>query len=137
VRTITNAVAAIAADATEREFGLWRAGSGDIDGMSAPASRILWRRLPDEAKESDTVDLIGLALAVAAYVGKNLALRTAVRKGVAAGDITPAGPKKQPGGGPVDFGDGLTGRFVPSGDPAADAAAAAAWGVPGYPAPAA
>jgi hypothetical protein len=119
VRTVTNAVAAIAAaDAAERQFGVWRADRDDVEGISAPAARILYRKLPDEAKESDALDLFSIGLALAAYIGKNVALRLELRSLREAGQL-------------VDV-DEHVGVFVPSGDAAADAAQAAAWGVPGY-----
>jgi hypothetical protein len=124
VRTVTNAVASIAADASEQQYGLWRADRDDVDGMSEPAARILYRKLPEEARDSDALDLFGLGLALAAYIGKNLKRKAALRALRETGQL-------------VDAGDGLTGVFVPSGDAGADAAAADAWGVPGYPYPAA
>lgn len=79
VKTVTNALASVAADAVERDFDLWRASPEDIDGIAIPAAGLLYRRLPDEAKDSDTLDLLGLALGVAAYVGKNLRRKAELR----------------------------------------------------------
>lgn len=79
VLTVTSALASIAANADEQEHGLWRADADDVDGISRPAARLVYRRLPGEAKNSDAVDIFGLALAVGVYVVKNLKLRAAVR----------------------------------------------------------
>jgi hypothetical protein len=87
VRTVTNAVAVIAADATEQQFGLWRADKDDVDGISGPASRIVYRRLPDEARDSDALDLFGIGLAIAAYVAKQLKLKADLRAARAAGQL--------------------------------------------------
>jgi hypothetical protein len=79
VLTVTSALASIAANADEQEHGLWRADADDVEGISRPAARLVYRRLPGEAKNSDAVDIFGLALAVGVYVVKNLKLRAAVR----------------------------------------------------------
>jgi hypothetical protein len=80
VKTVTNAVAVIASDSYEQEYGLWRADADDIEGIAAPASRILYRRLPDEAKGTDTLDLFGMALAVAGYLAKHLRLKAGLKQ---------------------------------------------------------
>lgn len=97
VRSVTNLVASIAATAAEQEFGLWRAEEEDVDALAAPASRILYRRLPEEAKGSDTVDLFTLGLALIGYVGKQLHRKAAIRKLLEGGEqipppTAPAGP---------------------------------------------
>ena len=92
VRTITNAVAAIAASEAERGHDLWRADADDVDGISAPASRIVYRRLPEEARDSDALDLFGVALALAAYLAKNLRAKAAIRAELAAGNAPAATP---------------------------------------------
>jgi hypothetical protein len=92
VKTVTGAVSAIAATATEREFGVWQADPEDVEGIAHPATRIIWRRLPDDAKGSDVVDLLGLALSLAAYVGKNFVRRAEIRGAIERGEITVAAP---------------------------------------------
>lgn len=79
VKTVTNALASIAADSVERDFDLWRADEDDVAGIATPTASLLYRRLPDEAKDSDTLDLLSLALGVAAYVGKNLRRKAELR----------------------------------------------------------
>lgn len=123
LRTVTRVVSRIAARSPEeQQFGVWKADHEDVEAISTPAARVIWRRLPEEARSSDTVDLVVLALAVIGYVAKNVDLKWELAKARAQGQL-------------VDI-DQHVGVFVPSGDAAADAAAAQAWGVPGYPAPA-
>jgi hypothetical protein len=86
VRTVTNALAVIAADQTQQEYGLWRADDDDLDGISRPAARLIYRRLPDEAKNSDAIDLFGLALAIGGYIAKNLRIRSTLKE-IAAGNL--------------------------------------------------
>lgn len=100
VKTVTNGLAVFAANTTEQEFGLWRADDDDIEGMSAPVSGIVWRKVPAEARDSDAIDIIGLSLAVAVYIGKNLKLKSAIRAGVASGEIAPAAAVQRPPEGP-------------------------------------
>lgn len=87
VDIVTGTVSTIAADATEREYGLWRADDDDQEGIAAPASRLVYRRLPDEAKNSDVLDLFSLALAVGGYLAKNLRLRAQLRAARAQADL--------------------------------------------------
>jgi len=87
VKTISGLVHSFAADVVEREYDLWRADQDDVDDISAPASRLVYRRLPAEAKGTDTIDLLHLALAVAGYVGKNLKLRAEIRRARAMADL--------------------------------------------------
>jgi hypothetical protein len=93
VRTATNVLATIAANPTEQEYGLWRADDDDLDGIARPASRLIYRRLPDEARNSDAIDLFGLALAIGAYVAKNLRIRSVLKEMEAGSEqITPNPP---------------------------------------------
>jgi hypothetical protein len=85
-------VSAMAATPTEQEHGVWRADPEDVEGIAQPATRIIWRRLPDDAKGSDAVDLIGLALSLAAYVGKNVMRRAEIRGAIQRGEIEPTMP---------------------------------------------
>lgn len=60
----------------EADHDLWKADDDDLTDISSPASRLIYRRLPDDAKGgSDPIDLLQLAVAVAGYVAKNLQLR--------------------------------------------------------------
>jgi hypothetical protein len=63
----------------ERELGVWVPDEEDVADVSRPATNIVYRRLPDDAKGGDVIDLFALGLAVVAYVGKNLQRRAAVR----------------------------------------------------------
>lgn len=63
----------------ERELGVWVPDDEDVADVSRPATNIVYRRLPDDAKGGDVIDLFALGLAVAAYLGKNLQRRAVVR----------------------------------------------------------
>jgi hypothetical protein len=63
----------------ERALGVWVPDEEDVADVSRPATNIVYRRLPDEAKGGDVIDLFALGLAVAAYLGKNLQRRAMVR----------------------------------------------------------
>jgi hypothetical protein len=63
----------------ERELGVWAPDDEDVADVSRPATNIVYRRLPDDAKGGDVIDLFALGLAVAAYLGKNLQRRAVVR----------------------------------------------------------
>lgn len=63
----------------ERELGVWTPDEEDIADVSRPATNIVYRRLPDDAKGGDVIDLFALGLALAAYLGKNLQRRAIVR----------------------------------------------------------
>jgi hypothetical protein len=67
------------ADEEEREFGLWVPDEDDVQDIAAPAANIVYRRLPEEARGGDVIDIIALGLAVAGYVGKNLKVRAQIR----------------------------------------------------------
>lgn len=78
-RQICKLVAAFIADQEERELGLWQPDPDDVDDIAAPAANIVYRRLPDEARGGDVIDIMALGLAVAGYVGKNLQHRAQIR----------------------------------------------------------
>jgi hypothetical protein len=63
----------------ERALGVWVPDDEDVADVSRPATNIVYRRLPDDAKSGDVIDLFALGLAVAAYLGKNLQRRAIVR----------------------------------------------------------
>ncbi len=66
----------LARDQEEADLDLWKADDDDLTDISNPASRLIYRRLPDDAKGgSDPIDLVQLAVAVAGYVAKNLQKR--------------------------------------------------------------
>jgi hypothetical protein len=76
-------VAAFVAIEEERAAGVWEPDEDDVQDVTRPATNILYRRLPDEAKGGDAVDLIALGLALVGYVGKNLHKRARVRTSIA------------------------------------------------------
>jgi hypothetical protein len=78
-RQVCKVVAAFIADQEQREAGLWTPDGEDVHDVSAPAANIVYRRLPDDAKGGDVIDLFALGLALVGYVGKNLALRAQLR----------------------------------------------------------
>jgi hypothetical protein len=80
VKTLTGLVASFITTEEEKDYELWRADEDDIESISAPASRIIWRRLPDDAKGSDTIDLLQLTLGIAGYLGKNLKTQREIRR---------------------------------------------------------
>lgn len=78
-RQVCRAVAAFVADEEEREKGVFAPDEEDVDGVSQHAANIVYRRLPDEAKGGDIVDLMGLGLALLGYVGKSMRRRDRLR----------------------------------------------------------
>jgi hypothetical protein len=101
VQTVTNLAGNMAANATEQEFGLWRADPDDLNDIATPAARLVWRRLPEDAKGSDAVDIFALGLALVAYMGKNLQLRSGIRRAIATGQVIPS-PADQAAATPAD-----------------------------------
>jgi hypothetical protein len=87
LRTVTRVISRIAATPVEQQYGVWRADAEDIEEISKPAARVIWRRLPEEARGSDTVDLVVLALAVVGYVAKHLDTKWELRRAMAAGEV--------------------------------------------------
>lgn len=78
-RRVCKLLAVYLADEEEREFGLWVPDEDDVQDIAAPAANIVYRRLPEEARGGDVIDIIALGLAVAGYVGKNLKVRAQIR----------------------------------------------------------
>lgn len=78
-RTGCRMFASFAASQEEREHGVWVPDDEDVQEVSKPAANIVYRRLPDEAKGGDLIDLVSLGLAVVGYVAKNLQKRAEVR----------------------------------------------------------
>lgn len=78
-RQVCKLIASVIADQEERELGLWTPDEDDVDDISGPAANIVYRRLPEEARGGDIIDLFALGLAVAGFVGKNLQHRAAIR----------------------------------------------------------
>ena len=79
VRRLCRLVAVFAADEEERALGLWAPDPEDIEDIAEPAANLVYRRVPEEARGGDALDLIQLALAVAGYVGKNVQRRSLIR----------------------------------------------------------
>jgi hypothetical protein len=63
----------------ERDHGVWVPDDDDVQDVAKPAASIVYRRLPDEAKGGDLIDVVSLGLAVVGYVAKNLQRRAEVR----------------------------------------------------------
>lgn len=78
-RQVCKLIASVIADQEERELGLWTPDADDVEDISGPAANIVYRRLPDDAKGGDLIDLFALGLAVVGYVGKNFQHRAAIR----------------------------------------------------------
>lgn len=78
-RQVCKLVAAYLADEEEREFGVWTPDRDDVEDIAVPAANIVYRRLPDEARGGDLIDIVALGLALAGYVGKNLKHKQRIR----------------------------------------------------------
>jgi len=78
-RQTTRLFAAVVAIEAEREYGVWEPDPDDIDDVAHPTTNLIYRRLPDDAKGGDLIDLLALALAIGAYMQKNLQRRAVVR----------------------------------------------------------
>ena len=78
-KQVCRVLAAFVAIEEERQLGVWEPDAEDVADVSRPAANIVYRRLPDDAKSGDVIDLFALGLAVVAYFGKNLQQRAAVR----------------------------------------------------------
>jgi hypothetical protein len=86
----------VVADEVEQKYGLWLATEDEIDGISAPASRLAYRRLPEGATGNvELFDIVDLVLAGAAYVVRNIQLRGRLR--AARRLQAEAGPDPDPG----------------------------------------
>ena len=55
----------------------------DVQDVARPASNIVYRRLPDEAKGGDVIDVLMLSLALVGYVAKTLQQRAELRTALA------------------------------------------------------
>jgi hypothetical protein len=98
-RQTTRLLAAILADQQERQLGVWAPDAEDIDDVSKPAANLIYRRLPDEAKGGDVIDLALLGLALLGYVTKSLGMRNelrAIRQQQEAAGITVEQPEPAP-----------------------------------------
>jgi hypothetical protein len=71
-RSVCRVVAAFVADEEARQLGIWTPDDDDVQDVARPLTNIVYRRLPDEARGGDVIDLMALGLAVAGYVGKSL-----------------------------------------------------------------
>jgi hypothetical protein len=99
-------LSAFIADQQERQLGVWTPDAEDIEDVSKPAANIVYRRLPDDAKGGDIIDLFALGLALVGYLGKSLQMRAELRsirqlqeaQGVNVEQPEPA-PPTFPGGG--------------------------------------
>jgi hypothetical protein len=77
---VSRNAARIVATPVERQYGLWVAEPDEIEGIAVPASKIAYRRLPDDAKGGGEIfDVLDLVLATAGYVLRNLQLRAEIR----------------------------------------------------------
>jgi hypothetical protein len=98
-RQTTRLLAAVVADQQERELGVWAPDAEDIDDVSKPAANIIYRRLPDDAKGGDVIDLIALGLALIGYLAKSFGMRAhvrAIRQQQEAAGITVEQPEPAP-----------------------------------------
>lgn len=71
-RQVCKLVAAFLADQEQREAGVWTPDHDDVQDVAEPAANLVYRRLPDDAKSGDMIDLFALGMALVGYVGKNL-----------------------------------------------------------------
>lgn len=78
-RQVCKLAGSVLATQYERELGVWVPDSEDVDDVARPATSIIYRRIPDDAKGGDVIDLIALGLALLAYVGKSTSKRAEVR----------------------------------------------------------
>jgi hypothetical protein len=83
-KQVCRMAAAFIALEEERQLGVWTPDDDDVQDVARHASNLLYRRLPDDAKGGDMVDVLGLGLALAGYVGKSLQRRAYVRRSMAA-----------------------------------------------------
>lgn len=78
-RQVCKLLSAVVASEHERQLGVWTPDVEDVDDVAKPATNLVYRRLPDDAKGGDVIDLFALGLAVVGYVGKALARRAELR----------------------------------------------------------
>jgi hypothetical protein len=108
-RQVTKLLSAFVGTALEREQGVWTPDPEDVEDVAKPATAIIYRRLPDDAKSNDVIDLLAVALALAGYFGKALGRRAELRAAVAQyeqqginvheQEQEPGGIPRYPGGG--------------------------------------
>lgn len=103
IRTVTGVINRVASSSQlEQEMEVWKADQEDVDDISDPAARVIWRRVPAEARTGDMIDLVVLGLAVLGYVAKSLDQRAMVRQmqqatdSALAAQATPAGDAGAP-----------------------------------------
>lgn len=78
-RQASKVLAAFVAIEEERALGVWTPDPEDVEDVARPATNIVYRRLPDDAKSGDVIDLFALGTALVAYFAKNLQRRAQVR----------------------------------------------------------
>jgi hypothetical protein len=78
-RQLCKVAAAFIADQEQREAGVWTPDQEDVADVAEPAANLVYRRLPDDAKSGDLIDLFALGTALVAYVAKNLQHRAELR----------------------------------------------------------
>jgi hypothetical protein len=106
-RQTTRLLAVFVADQQERQLGVWAPDAEDVEGVARPAANIIYRRLPDDAKGGDVIDLLALGLALIGYLGTSLGMRAEVRAirrqqeaaGINVTDAEATAPPTFPGGG--------------------------------------
>jgi hypothetical protein len=72
-------LAVFVASQQERDYDVWVPDAEDVEGVSRPAANIVYRRLPDEAKGGDLIDVVSLGLALVGYGAKNMQRRAQLR----------------------------------------------------------
>jgi hypothetical protein len=82
-RQVCKLLGAFIGNELERAHDVWTPDPDDVDDVARPATAIVYRRLPDDAKSNDVIDLIALGLALAGYFGKALSRRADLRAAVA------------------------------------------------------
>lgn len=106
-RQVCRAVAAFVADEEERALGVFTPDAEDVEDVARPAANIVYRRLPDQAKGGDVIDIMALGLALVGYLGKSLGRRAQLRtvrqlqeaQGITVDQAAEAGPHYSAGGG--------------------------------------
>jgi hypothetical protein len=72
-------VASFVASELERAHEVWTPDDEDVKDVASPAANMIYRRLPDDAKHGDLIDLLVLGTALVGYLGKAAARRREVR----------------------------------------------------------
>lgn len=78
-RQLCKLVGAFVGTQLEREYDVWKPDAEDVEDVARPATSIIYRRLPDDAKSGDVIDLLAVAFAVVGYLGKSMARRAELR----------------------------------------------------------